>query len=93
MMELNVIEKTKNKVIIEIRGENHTLCNALKEELYKDDKVKNAGYFIEHPAVGVPTLVVETKTGGDAIKSIETACKGLKKLNAKFVKAFVKEVK
>ncbi|MGM5482038.1 MAG: RpoL/Rpb11 RNA polymerase subunit family protein [Nanobdellota archaeon] len=92
-MKLNPIEKTKNKIIIEIQGENHTLCNALKEELYSDDTVKNAGYFIEHPTVGVPTMVVETKQGGDAIKSIQEACTRLKRKNTSFLKAFEKEVK
>lgn len=92
-MELKPVEKTKNKVIIEIKGENHTLCNALKEELYNDSNVKNAGYFIEHPSVGVPTMVVETKQGGDALKSIQEACTRLKRKNTTFLKAFEKEVK
>ena len=92
-MELRPVEKTKNKVLIEIKGENHTLCNALKAELYNDSYVKNAGYFIDHPSIGVPTMLVETKQGGDAVKSIQEACTRLKRKNTTFLKAFEKELK
>jgi DNA-directed RNA polymerase subunit L len=91
-MEINVIEKTKSKIIIEIKGEGHTLCNALKEELYNDPAVKAAGYFIEHPVVGVPKLVVET-SGKAAVKAIVDAAKRLMKKNDNFLAAFNKEVK
>jgi DNA-directed RNA polymerase subunit L len=92
-MELNVIEKSKNKIIIEVRNENHTLCNALKDELYNDDAVKSAGYFIKHPVLGIPTMVVETKQGTDVVDAIVEAGKRLKKTNAKFLKEFEKEIK
>ncbi len=92
-MELSVIEKSKNKVVFRIEGENHTLCNAIKEELYNDKNVKSAGYFIEHPAIGVPTMVVETKQGSDAVKAILDAVKRLEKLNKKFITVFKKEIK
>jgi DNA-directed RNA polymerase subunit L len=91
-MELKVIEKAKNKIIIEIIGEDHTLCNALKEELYIDDEVKSAGYYIEHPEKGMPKLVVET-SGKDPIKAIAEAAKRLIKKNDKFLEAFTKEIK
>ncbi|MFP4403203.1 MAG: RpoL/Rpb11 RNA polymerase subunit family protein [Nanoarchaeota archaeon] len=92
-MELKVIEKSKNKIIIEIQNENHTLCNALKDELYNDDSVKSAGYFIKHPVLKVPTMVVETKQGTDVIKTINDAGNRLKKKNKKFIKEFEKEIK
>ena len=92
-MELEVVEKSKNKVIIKIKGENHTLCNTLKEELYRDGNVKSAGYYIEHPAFGVPTMVVETKTGTDVMDAVQMACTRIKKANTTFLKAFEKEIK
>jgi DNA-directed RNA polymerase subunit L len=28
-MEINVVESTKNKLVIELKGEDHTFCNIL----------------------------------------------------------------
>ncbi|MBW2977652.1 DNA-directed RNA polymerase subunit L, partial [Candidatus Woesearchaeota archaeon] len=59
-MKVNIVEETKNKIVIELKGETHTFCNALKKELWNDKHVKIAGYNIAHPLVGVPKIVVET---------------------------------
>ena len=91
-MKINIVEKSKNKLIMEIKGENHTLCNALKEELYNDEDVKAAGYFIEHPEIGIPKLVVETN-GKDPVKAVSEAAKRLIKKNDKFLEVFSKEIK
>lgn len=79
-MELNVIEKTKNKLKLEIKGEGHTFCNALRKELWNDKNIKAAGYKIEHSLVGEPTLIVET-TGEDPKKVLIAAIGRLKKTN------------
>ena len=59
-MELNVIEETPKKIVTEVKGANHTLCNAVKTELVGNKHVKVATYSIKHPLVGVPTITVET---------------------------------
>lgn len=79
-MELNVIEKTKNKLKLEIKGEGHTFCNALRKELWNDKHIKAAGYTIEHSLVSEPTLIVET-TGEDPKKVLIAAIGRLKKTN------------
>jgi DNA-directed RNA polymerase subunit L len=75
-MELNVLEKSKNKLMLEIIGEDHTLLNALKEELKDDKNVKLVAYKIEHPLISNPVLLVE---GDKPEKLIENALKKLKK--------------
>jgi len=93
-MEIIVVESSKNKLVVDIKGEGHALCNSLKKELWSDKDVKNTGYFIEHPQIGIPRLMVETKQGGKTPqKAIQDACKGLEKQNAKFLELFKKEVK
>ncbi len=92
-MELDVKESKKNKIVVEIKGEGHSLCNSLVKELWKVTGVVTAGYYVEHPQVGVPTLIVETKTGTSASEAIQKAAKALKKTNSKFLKALQKEVK
>jgi DNA-directed RNA polymerase subunit L len=47
-MELKVLEQSRKRMIFELVGTDHTFCNALKEELNKDDNVKNATYTIPH---------------------------------------------
>jgi len=89
-MEIVILEQSKNKLTFEIKGESHTLCNALKEELRNDKKVKVASYFVSHPDIDEPTFSVE---GTDIKKSILDAVKRIKKNNDKFLKSFVKEVK
>lgn len=90
-MEINVIEEKKNKLIFELKGSSHTLCNALKDELLNDSNVKIATYSIRHPLVGEPKFIVETD-GVDPRKALTAAADRLKKLNERFEKDFIKEV-
>lgn len=60
-MEIKVLEQEKNKLKIEIIGETHTLCNAIRNELWENKSVEIAGYHLEHPMVSSPVLVIETE--------------------------------
>jgi DNA-directed RNA polymerase subunit L len=84
-MEVKVLEETKNKIKLEIEGENHTLVNALRKELWSDSHVKIAGYSIDHPLVGKPVLIVETDGKEDPKKALSSAVERLKKFNSEFV--------
>jgi len=88
-MEIEIIEQTKNKLTFELHGETHTFCNVLKNELWKDNKVKVAAYRVKHPLVGTPIFTVET-----AVKSpktaLEDAVKRIKKSNNIFKKEIQK---
>ena len=79
-MEIRVLEKTKDKLIIEVVGEDHTLCNALRKELWEDKTIEVAGYNMKHPLISEPEIIVETK-GGDPVKALLKAVDGLKKRN------------
>lgn len=59
-MEIKVLEKAKNLLKIEIVGEDHTFCNALRKELWNDKDVKVSGYELSHSLVSKPILIVET---------------------------------
>ena len=59
-MELNILEDTPKRLVMEVKGESHTLCNALKTALWANKHVKSATYAIAHPLVGIPKMVVET---------------------------------
>ncbi len=91
-MEIKVIESKKNRLVIEIEGEGHSLCNALNHELNNNSKVNSSGYFIDHPQTGIPRIVIETSSGSPKDALVDAA-KKLIKQNDKFLKAFTKELK
>ncbi|MBN2454577.1 DNA-directed RNA polymerase subunit L [Candidatus Woesearchaeota archaeon] len=85
-MELNVVEETPKRLVAEVKGASHTLCNALKSELWKNSHVKVATYAIKHPLVGSPTITVETdgtakprKVVADAVSKLSAKTDKLKK--------------
>jgi DNA-directed RNA polymerase subunit L len=86
-MELILIEDNKNKLIVDIKGAGHALCNAIKKELWNDKDVKAAAYNVEHPLVGIPRMIVET-SGKEARKAVLDAISRLKKQNTEFKKKF-----
>jgi len=83
-MELKIIEDAKDRILVEVNGEDHTFCNILVKKLntYKD--VKFAAYSIDHPLVGIPKLLVEGKDVRailkKAVKEISGDADELKKL-------------
>lgn len=88
-MEFKVLEEEKNKLVFELVGETHTFCNLLKSELRKVKGVTLVSYRIEHPLVGIPTFIVETK-GTEPRKAIKEALKSVKKLAKDFQKQAAK---
>ena len=81
-MEINVLEEKKKKMVFELKGENHTLCNALREELWNDKAVTVSAYNINHPLIGVPKFFVETDGEKEPRKAVKDAISRLKKKNA-----------
>lgn len=90
-MEIKIIEEKKNRIVFEVKGEGHTLCNALQKELYTDAHVKSAGYNIEHPLINIPRFILETD-GADPKKTISAAVKRLQKETEK-LKEQAKKIK
>ena len=89
-MELKILENKKNRIVVEIKGETHTFCNAIKKELWNDKHVRAAAYRISHPFVGVPTLIVETDSAETPKKALLEASKRLQKNFDKFKSEFSK---
>lgn len=83
---VNVIENKKHRLVFEIIGEDHTISNLLREELWNDEDVKVAAYKIPHPLKGNPKFIVETKQGS-ALEAVEKAISRLKRKNTSFANA------
>lgn len=84
-MEINILEDKKKRLVFELKGEGHTLCNVLREELWNDKAVTVSAYNISHPLVGIPTFIIETSTK-DPKKALKDAIDRLKKKNSEVVK-------
>lgn len=72
---MKIITDKKNELEIEITGETHTLCNALRRALMEDKDVEAAAYVIEHPIIGEPKLYLRAK---NPKKSLKNAAETLK---------------
>jgi len=90
-MDINVVEEKKNRLVFEIKGEGHTMSNAIRKELWNDEHVKTAAYTIDHPLIEIPRFVLETD-GADPRKTLIAAAKRLQKELEK-IKTEAKELK
>lgn len=79
------MEESKTKIVFTLQGETHTFCNALKYELQQVKGVTIATYKIDHPLVGIPQFLVETK-GIEPRKAMKEALKSLRKQAQDFEK-------
>ena len=84
-MEINILEDKKKRLVFELKGEGHTLCNVLREELWNDKSVTVSAYNISHPLVGIPTFIIETSSKSPK-KALKDAIARLKKKNSALVK-------
>lgn len=92
-MEINIIEDKKNKLVMEIKGADNTICNALKNESYNDEHVKISTYNVKHPLISSPQVIVESDGEETPREIILSAIQHLKKDNDKFRKEVSKEIK
>ncbi len=92
-MDVKILRKTDTDIEVEIKGETHTLMNALKSALLDDKAVKVATYDIEFPGISDPVLYVKTDKSEDPIDAIKVATKKLTADCDDFLKLFSKKAK
>ena len=69
-MEINILEDKKKRLVFELKGEKHTICNALREELWNDKSVTISAYNISHPLIGIPKFIIERPFEMDSIMTL-----------------------
>ena len=77
-MEIKVLKEDKNRIELEIVGEDHTLCNSIRDELWNQDSVEISAYNIKHPLISNPVMLVEVSKG-DPKTALNSAVSSLKK--------------
>ncbi|HIH26094.1 DNA-directed RNA polymerase subunit L [Candidatus Woesearchaeota archaeon] len=82
-MELKVLKEEKNILELEIKGEDHTLANLLRGELWNTDGVELASYNLKHPIVSSPILSLNVNKGKPK-KALEEALHSIKSKTKEF---------
>ena len=63
LMEVSVVNQSKNELEIEIRGANETLLGPLMNHTLADTNVDYASYYMGHIVLDHPRFYVRTKKG------------------------------
>lgn len=66
-MELSAIEKAKEKLRVEVRGETHTILNLIRENSWKAG-AKQASYIIQHPYISQPEVIIRSRNPAKTLK-------------------------
>ncbi len=62
-MEISIIKEEKDLLELGIKGEGHTLCNVLRDELWTIEDTSFVSYRMGHPLSGSPVLALKVKKG------------------------------
>ncbi|MHA1603239.1 MAG: RpoL/Rpb11 RNA polymerase subunit family protein [Candidatus Freyarchaeota archaeon] len=91
-MNIRIVEKKDNELRVEIEGEGHTLCNAIKSVLFEDESLVFAGYRIEHALLSKPTLYIKTNGKKDPLTLLNETLEKLSDRIEEFKEKFQKEL-
>lgn len=91
-MNIKIVEKKDDELRVEIEGEGHTLCNAIKSILFEDEALVFAGYRIEHALLSKPVLYIKTNGKKDPLVLLTETLKKLEGSIEEFREKFKKEL-
>lgn len=72
---MKVVEEQENRLVFEVTGEGHTICNILRKRLMSQDEVTAAAYDITHPLVGQPEFEVNSPNPRESVKTASETIK------------------
>ena len=85
-MDVKVVRRTGNELIIEIQGEDHTLGNLIAKTAMENDKVAYATYRIPHPLSGKMEIIIVTREGYDVSSVIVEVLEDIRRSLEEFAK-------
>ena len=62
-MQLQLLDKDKDTIQVQVRDSDMTLIQPLISELLADEGVEEVKYVTGHPDLDVPVLIVKVKSG------------------------------
>ncbi len=88
-MEINVLEREKNRMKVEFVTQDRTIPNLISKELWNDSDVTVSGYNLKHPQMSNVVMLVETKKKDVKkvlLSTIASLKKTFKEMDTKFKK-------
>lgn len=67
-MKLDVLENIEGKMVLEIKGENHTFLNLLRDNAWSAGS-NQASYMIEHPYLSEPKIIIRADNPKKVLES------------------------
>lgn len=92
-MKVNVLEKSKGSLKVEVEGEGHTFGHLMQETLLDDKAVDWAGYDQPHPLFRQSIITVRMKGEAQADKALDRASKKIRADTEEFVEKFSSAIK
>lgn len=79
-LRVTILRNEPNRLMLRVRGEDHTILNLLVEELNKDKSVVFAAYRQEHPLTGEYTLTLITNGSKSPLDALAESSERIKTL-------------
>ena len=92
-MKVNVLQRSKGALKVEVEGEGHTFGHLMQETLLEDKSVDWAGYDQPHPLFRQSIITVRMKGEAQADKALDRASKKIRADTAEFVEKFSSAIK
>ena len=92
-MKVNVLNKSKGLLKVEVEGEGHSFGNLMQETLLEDKTVDWAGYDQPHPLFRQSIITVRMKGETQPDKALDRASKKIRSDIEEFVEKFSSAVK
>ncbi len=92
-MKVNVLNRSKGLVKVEVEGEGHTFGHLMQETLLQDKTVDWAGYDQPHPLFRQSIITVRVKGEAQPDKALDRASKKIRADTEEFIQKFSSAVK
>ncbi len=89
-MKLKIVKKTEKQLEVEVEGEDHSLCNAIRKSLLEDKHVTYASYRIDHPLIASPVIIVRTDGKESPEDALTESVKRVGEMASEFREVFTK---
>jgi DNA-directed RNA polymerase subunit L len=92
-LKVNVLNRSKGLVKVEVEGEGHTFGHLMQETLLQDKTVDWAGYDQPHPLFRQSIITVRVKGEAQPDKALDRASKKIRADTEEFIQKFSSAVK
>ncbi len=92
-MKVNVLNRSRGLLKVEVEGEGHTFGHLMQETLLQDKTVDWAGYDQPHPLFRQSIITVRVKGEAQPDKALDRASKKIRADTEEFIQKFSSALK